>query len=684
MSWVAVAAAAVSVVGGAVNSNQNRVAANKAADKAAANGAGGGIGMGAVQTPTQVGQGLSSLVNGTPNWTAFAATPQGQSLLANSNAYYADNPMFADYGSRFQDMLNNGYLDPSQLPSTGGIGQLSNQLDTGNRTNNLNDVQNLAGQYSSVIRNANPEYYAALANYSSGANAPVVPGAAQAALQAGALRGYSSPLSGQLTAQAQTMARPLQSWGTPPPPQAGGFSQGGYTGPGGRMQPAGIVHRGEYVIPAPAVNRIGVRKLNQLSGLPGYSGGGLVAPSEGDPTNGGTNEGPGGMGDFTLYSGGSNGNMAGLGAAGGLGTDFGGSGPIGAPSDLVFGGTTPALAIDPNNGLGGSNGNMDKTLPFTPTAGPTSDLPNNGTGGSNGNMPVIPTVPQVAPEGPGSLPQNPPAPSTPSTPATPAQPATPASPTAVANSSSPDYWGGSALGFSDLQNQQNRIGMGLLQQGGDLSASDLRNVQQSSRAGFAARGLDGTNASVVDESFQTDAARRARLLQNISTAQGIQNQGLAETTNQQNFGLNVNAQGLQAQSLQNQALQQSASLAEQQRQFNLQQQAYAANLYAGSRIDPYAAIIGGTNTGILGQATNLYGINQNATNALYGYSAGAANTQFNANAAAANSAANNQAALYGAGINLAGRIGQAYIGNQGSTSPTAQPQPAPTAPPYGY
>ncbi len=37
-----------------------------------------------------------------------------------------------------------------------------------------------------------------------------------------------------------------------------GFSSGGYTGDGGKYEPAGIVHRGEYVVPADVVSRLGV------------------------------------------------------------------------------------------------------------------------------------------------------------------------------------------------------------------------------------------------------------------------------------------------------------------------------------------------------------------------------------------------------------------------------------------
>lgn len=43
-----------------------------------------------------------------------------------------------------------------------------------------------------------------------------------------------------------------------------GFASGGYTGPGGKYQPAGIVHKGEYVFDQASTNRIGVSQLETL------------------------------------------------------------------------------------------------------------------------------------------------------------------------------------------------------------------------------------------------------------------------------------------------------------------------------------------------------------------------------------------------------------------------------------
>jgi hypothetical protein len=63
-----------------------------------------------------------------------------------------------------------------------------------------------------------------------------------------------------------------------------GFSDGGYTGPGGKYEPAGVVHRGEYVLPQEVVRAIGVDRLDILRDMytnaaPGrgrYATGGLV------------------------------------------------------------------------------------------------------------------------------------------------------------------------------------------------------------------------------------------------------------------------------------------------------------------------------------------------------------------------------------------------------------------------
>lgn len=77
-----------------------------------------------------------------------------------------------------------------------------------------------------------------------------------------------------------------------------GFSDGGYTGPGGKYQPAGVVHRGEYVMSKKATERLGVGNLESLhrSALKGYADGGLVGgpklPAAPSVARAGDNTGP--------------------------------------------------------------------------------------------------------------------------------------------------------------------------------------------------------------------------------------------------------------------------------------------------------------------------------------------------------------------------------------------------------
>jgi len=65
--------------------------------------------------------------------------------------------------------------------------------------------------------------------------------------------------------------------------KVGNYASGGYTGAGGKYEPAGIVHRGEYVVPKKDVNqRTGLPYADAMGRLqrgasgPGYAGGGFV------------------------------------------------------------------------------------------------------------------------------------------------------------------------------------------------------------------------------------------------------------------------------------------------------------------------------------------------------------------------------------------------------------------------
>ncbi|MFL4214164.1 phage tail tape measure C-terminal domain-containing protein [Enterobacter mori] len=64
-----------------------------------------------------------------------------------------------------------------------------------------------------------------------------------------------------------------------------GFADGGYTGDGGKHDVAGVVHRGEWVVPQSVVNKPGMLSfLNQLTYGNGYAEGGLVGGSVAKPS----------------------------------------------------------------------------------------------------------------------------------------------------------------------------------------------------------------------------------------------------------------------------------------------------------------------------------------------------------------------------------------------------------------
>ena len=100
------------------------------------------------------------------------------------------------------------------------------------------------------------------------ANAVTAGGAGTAQFAAGIL---------QITAN---MAKVASLLAQKPP----GFAEGGYTGPGGKYEPAGVVHRGEYVLPQEVVRALGVDRLDALRSMytnaaPGrgrYATGGMV------------------------------------------------------------------------------------------------------------------------------------------------------------------------------------------------------------------------------------------------------------------------------------------------------------------------------------------------------------------------------------------------------------------------
>lgn len=95
-------------------------------------------------------------------------------------------------------------------------------------------------------------------------------------LRASMMQMFSGLLGGWMGAGAQAsgaVTSPVTGWGSVTGTALPGLSSGGYTGPGGKHDPAGIVHAGEYVINAESTKKLGLPYLNKLNG---YASGGLV------------------------------------------------------------------------------------------------------------------------------------------------------------------------------------------------------------------------------------------------------------------------------------------------------------------------------------------------------------------------------------------------------------------------
>ncbi|EPO4309055.1 phage tail length tape measure family protein [Klebsiella pneumoniae] len=83
----------------------------------------------------------------------------------------------------------------------------------------------------------------------------------QQAIASGAV---SAPYPANIIAMASIAAQTASIVSNIQAVSAVGFSSGGYTGPGGKYQPAGVVHKGEYIFDQASTNRIGVSNLEAL------------------------------------------------------------------------------------------------------------------------------------------------------------------------------------------------------------------------------------------------------------------------------------------------------------------------------------------------------------------------------------------------------------------------------------
>ena len=169
----------------------------------------------------------------------------------------------------------------AQLYQTGSFGQIGAVADQWEGLRTVTAQTSLATQQLQ-------ERYAALGNVGATAIRGLTSALADGKLEAGELLQIVGSVLEQLIQMASV---PAPAIGGAAPAGGGiggfftsllggifGFSEGGYTGPGGKYEPAGVVHRGEYVMPAHIVDRIGVARLEAMRNgrLPGYAEGGFV------------------------------------------------------------------------------------------------------------------------------------------------------------------------------------------------------------------------------------------------------------------------------------------------------------------------------------------------------------------------------------------------------------------------
>lgn len=123
--------------------------------------------------------------------------------------------------------------------------------------------------------------------------APGAAGAGQGGFFTGVFDGFKNLFSGLGNMLSSLMGNLVSMIGNSIGPSLGslfslfGFAEGGWTGPGGKHQPAGVVHGNEYVFSAAAVRRLGVGALDNLHRIAtgafvpsaprwGYADGGMV------------------------------------------------------------------------------------------------------------------------------------------------------------------------------------------------------------------------------------------------------------------------------------------------------------------------------------------------------------------------------------------------------------------------
>lgn len=192
-------------------------------------------------------------------------TTRNEELLAAREQFLQSRKALEDrYAQDERDLDQQQFETKMQVYSqiAGMVGQTFDQMtgmlkDSVGESNALYKTMFLAGKAASIAQ--------AIVNTEEGATKALAQGGAYGSLLAGVIRATGYASVGMIA--AQTIA---------------GFSDGGYTGQGGKYEPAGIVHRGEVVFSQADIARlggVGVVESMRL-GHKGYADGGIVGDTK--------------------------------------------------------------------------------------------------------------------------------------------------------------------------------------------------------------------------------------------------------------------------------------------------------------------------------------------------------------------------------------------------------------------
>ncbi|EPS9633932.1 phage tail tape measure protein [Klebsiella aerogenes] len=164
-----------------------------------------------------------------------------------------------------QNTLLNEQQKQQQLLALQQQGQ-QNQLALSTAVNAA-QMQSAQNSFSSITESMGTMFGEQSAMYKAAFVTQKAFAIAQASLQLPMAMGQALaglPFPANLAAIAQVVALMSTITSSITSAAAVGFSSGGYTGPGGKYQPAGVVHKGEYVFDQESTNRIGVSQLEAL------------------------------------------------------------------------------------------------------------------------------------------------------------------------------------------------------------------------------------------------------------------------------------------------------------------------------------------------------------------------------------------------------------------------------------